>query len=36
VTVDLTAAAVEALAGGVIVQVAHGEAGGYRAFMQSG
>jgi Ca2+-binding RTX toxin-like protein len=35
VTVELTPAAVEALAMGVIVQVAHGQNGGYRAFMQS-
>ncbi len=28
--------AVEALAAGVIVQVAHGDTGGYKAFMQSG
>lgn len=35
VTVQLTEAAVEALATGVIVQVAHGQNGGYRAFMQS-
>jgi Ca2+-binding RTX toxin-like protein len=35
VTVELTAAAVEALVEGVIVQVAYGETGGFRAFMQS-
>jgi hypothetical protein len=36
VTVNLTDAAVEALADGVVVEVLHGEFGGYRAFMQSG
>jgi Ca2+-binding RTX toxin-like protein len=36
VTINLTDPAVEALAAGVIVQVAHGDTGGYRAFMQSG
>jgi Ca2+-binding RTX toxin-like protein len=37
VTVDLTDAAVDALAAGVTVQVVHGDAvGGYRALMQSG
>ena len=36
VAVELTAAAVEALADGATVQVAHGDTGGYRAFMRSG
>jgi len=36
VMVNLTDAAVEALAAGVVVQVAHGDTGGYKAFMQSG
>lgn len=36
VSVQLTEAAVEALADGVTVQVAHGDTGGYRALMGSG
>lgn len=36
VTVNLTDAAVAALAEGVVVEVLHSETGGYRAFMQSG
>ncbi len=36
VTVNLTDAAVEAVADGVVVEVLHSEIGGYKAFMQSG